>query len=88
MYLSLPQETNGKHTVAGVGDHRWQSGEPRQCVQEHMWLHILGLHCTAQLWSQEVRWAHPVPLCLTLMSSCCRMAITWERSLCAKPVLE
>lgn len=28
------------------------------------------------------------PLCLTLMSSCCRVAITWERSLCAKPVLE
>lgn len=28
------------------------------------------------------------PLCLTLMSSSCRVAITWERSLYAKPVLE
>lgn len=33
-------------------------------------------------------WHSSVPLCLTLMSSCCRMAITWERSLCAKPVPE
>lgn len=57
------------------------------CPGEHVASHTRV--CTA--WHSSgpwARWAHPVPLCLTLMSSCCRMAITWARSLCAKPVPE
>lgn len=78
----------GRTQVTGVGDHRWQCEDPLQCVQESMWLHTQGsaFRGTALVLGGEM--GTPCSPLSDPDVFCCRMAITWERSLCAKPVLE